>query len=54
MEQLKSKALLLFRGKYLEDLYFYFGMQLGIDLYAAINVQATLSMIRKAHLKDVA
>ena len=46
-EQLKSKVLIIFRGEeYLEDLlYFYFGMQLGINLCEAINVQITLSMM---------
>ena len=46
MEQLKSKVLFIFRRKYLENfLYFYFGMQLGIDLCEAINVQITLSVM---------
>jgi hypothetical protein len=35
----KSKTLFMLRGNYLKDLlYFYFGMQLGIDLCEAINV----------------
>ena len=45
-EQLKYKALFMLRGNYLEDLlYFYFGMQLGIDLCKAINVQITLTVM---------
>ena len=45
----------MLQGHYLEDLlYFYFGMQLGIDLWEAINVQIALSVVREAHLKDVA
>ena len=45
-EQLKSKALFMFRGKYLEDfLYFYFSIQLGIDLCEAINLQITMSVM---------
>ena len=40
---------------YLEDLlYFYFSMQLGIDLCETMSVQTTLSVMQKAHLKDVA
>ena len=39
IERLKSKVLFMFRGNYLEDLlYFYFSMQLGIDLCEAINI----------------
>ena len=39
MEQLKFKALFMLRGIYLKDFfYFYFGMQLGIDLCESINV----------------
>jgi hypothetical protein len=35
----KSKTLFMLRGNYLEDLlYFYFGMQLGINLCEGINV----------------
>ena len=45
-EQLISKALFMFRVKYLEDLlYFDFGIQLGIDLREAINVQITSSVL---------
>lgn len=34
-----KSTLFMLRGNYLEDLlYFYFGMQLGIDLCEAINV----------------
>ena len=52
----KSKTLFMLRENYLGDLlYFYFGMQLGIDLCEAINVHGqALSMMRKTHLKDVA
>jgi hypothetical protein len=51
----KTKALFTLGGNYLENLlYFYFGMQLGINLCTAINVQATFSVMRKDHLKDVA
>ena len=39
MEQLKFKVLFMFRGNYLEDLlYFYFSMQLGVNLCEVINV----------------
>ena len=45
-EQLISKALFMFQVKYLEDLlYFDFGIQLGIDLREAINVQITSSVL---------
>ena len=38
-KQLKYKTLFMFQENYLEDLlYFYFGIQLGIDLCEAINV----------------
>ena len=44
----------MFRRKYLEDLlYFYFGIQLGINLCEGINVQTNLSVMPKAHLKDI-
>ena len=55
MEQLKYKALFMIGGNYLEDLlHFYFGIQLGVDLFETINVQIALSVMRKAHLKDIA
>ena len=38
-EKLETKALFMLRESYLEDLlYFYFCMQLGINLYEVINV----------------
>ena len=54
IEQLKSNAMFMLRGNYLKDLlYFYFSMQLGIHLCEAVNVQTTLSVMQKAHLKYV-
>ena len=54
IERLKSNAMFMLRKIYLKDLlYFYFCMQLGIHLCEAINVQTTLSVMQKAHLKYV-
>jgi hypothetical protein len=44
----------MFRENYLEDLlYFYFSIQLGIDLREAINVTDSLVDDAKTHLKDI-
>ena len=47
-------VLFMLRGNYLEDLlYFYFCMQLGVNLCEAINLHGRLVSETKTDLKDV-
>ena len=50
----KYRVLFMLRGNYLEDLlYFYFCMQLGVNLCEAINLHGRLVSETKTDLKDV-